>query len=290
MLEKFLDRFTIKDRRELRKEYTRTKFLDGNLIDLIGSGGYVNFNQFRQFFRISPSSSVLDFERYVNSLNYPNMRTQDQLLLNFVLNFSRLDNGETQVGNLHVHLDDINFHSGTDTMELIFSFTKLHDAKLKQFDNATIWKKLLDMAFPSTYAGTKYALRRNSLIRLSQFTDKTGTKFESKIINYKIVVIDQYKEEFVLNYKTKLDLEIRMFYAESVVIQDLIIVKDFTQLPYVDFKRLLKSYEEFHTHSSIEKFDAIDAEVDKIFDKFGTFHFETISPYIEETDEGEESA
>lgn len=290
MLDKFLDRFTIKDRKELKREYTRTKFLDGNLIDLIGSGGYVSFNQFRQFFRISPSSSVQDFERYVNSLNHPDMRTQDQLLLNFVLNFSRLDNGKTQVGNFHVHLDDINFHPGTDTMELIFSFAELHDAKLKQFNNVKIWKKLLDMAFPSTYAGTKYALRRNNIMRLSQFSDKAGIKFESQIINYKIIVIDQHKEEFVLNYKTKLDLDIKKFYAESVVIQDFLIVKDFTQLPYTDFKRLLKSYEEFHIHSSIEKFDAIDAEVDKIFDKFGMFHSETISPYIEEVEEGEESA
>lgn len=290
MLNKFLDRFAIKDRKELRKEYNRTKFLDGNLIDLIGSGGYVSFNQFRQFFRISPSSSVQDFERYVNSLNYPDMRTQDTLLLNFVLNFSRLDNGKTQVGNLHVHLDDINFYPGTDTMELIFSFADLHDAKLKQFNNAEIWKKLLDMAFPSTYVGTKYALRRNNILRLSQFTDKAGIKFESQIINYKIVVIDHHKEEFVLNYKTKLDLDNKNFYAESVAIQDLIVVKDFTQLPYTDFKRLLKSYEEFHMHSSIEKFDAIDVEVDNIFDKFGMFHFETILPYMEEAEEGEESA
>jgi hypothetical protein len=215
-------------------------------------------------------------------------KDQDQLLLNFILNFSRLDNGKTQVGNLHVHLDDINFYPGTDTMELIFSFADLHDAKLKQFNNAEIWKKLLDMAFPSTYVGTKYALRRNNIWRLSQFTDKAGIKFESQIINYKIVVIDHHKEEFVLNYKTKLDLDIKKFYAESVVIQDFLVVKDFTQLPYTDFERLLKSYEEFHVHSSIEKFDAIDTEVDKIFDKFGIFHSETISPYIEE--EGEESA
>lgn len=285
LITKFLEYYTLRTRKELRNMYAKLDLPKGNLLNMIGKDDRVRFREFKKFFRVTPTDSKHNLEGYIKHLNNP-MNLQDSLILNFVVNFSKLEGTETHVGNLHLNLNDIIFNPSTENIELKFVFANLNDSSLKQFNGEQIFKKIIDAGFPSNYKLTRRALEDKKLTRLGSL--KTGQNiFDDVYKTFKITITDFNGKEYILSYKTEIALELKKFYNNSDII-DLIVIKDFISLTFKDYSTLIEKYEQFHTLACIGLIDDINTEMDEMFKDLKTFHADQVLPLIGEEEPFEE--
>lgn len=289
LISKFLSNYKINKKKLLRTAYANLPSFEGNLVNMIGKNDYISFKEFKQFFRISPRESKISLRDYVNSINDPNRYFQHPFLLNFTLNFNILVNSEIFSASLYLNLNDIDFHPTTGTIDLKFVFAKPNDTTVSQFNGKCIFKKIIEAGFDPEYRATRRALYEDEVLKLKTFT-KGYDKFDDKYNNFKIIVVSNDGKEYILNYKTELELGINKWF-KNCDMYDTLIVKDFVSLTQEEFNELINNYKEFHTFKSIEKLDDIDTQVDSIFANFKNFHAGQILPLIGEAldeDEDEE--
>lgn len=280
LIAKFLDLYTIRTEQELRKMYAKLDLPDGNLVRMIGKNGRVRFKEFKKFFRITPTESKVSLDSYIKNLNDPTKYLQSTFALNFIVNFSKLENSETFVGILNLSLDDIIFNPSTENIELKFIFANPNDATLKQFKGPELFKKVIDAGFKSKYSSTKRALYTKKISSLNQISDG---KWLDDYNNFKIIVTDHNQKEYILNFKTEIENTHKRFYNNSEIV-DTITIKDFISLSFNDYKDLIEKYKEFHTLSCIGLVDNINTGIDDIFKDFKTFHTEQVLPFLPEED------
>lgn len=285
LITQFLDYYVLRTRKELRNMYAKLDLPKGNLLNMIGKDDRVRFREFKKFFRVTPTDSRHNLEGYIKHLNNP-MNIQDSLILNFVVNFSKLEGTETHVGNLHLNLNDIIFNPSTENIELKFVFANPNDSSLKQFNGERIFKKIIDAGFPSNYKLTRRALEDKKLTRLGSI--KTGQNiFDDVYKTFKITITDFNGKEYILSYKTEIALELKKFYNNSDIL-DLIVIKDFISLTFKDYSTLIEKYEQFHTFACIGLIDDINTEMDEMFKDLKTFHADQVLPLIGEEESFEE--
>ena len=281
LIAQFLDLYTIRSNEELRKMYTKLDLPNGNLVEMIGKNGRVRFKEFKNFFRITPNESKVNLDSYIKNLNDPTEYLQSTFALNFIVNFSKLENSETFVGILNLSLDDIIFNPSTENIELKFVFANPNDATLKQFNGPELFKKVIDAGFKAKYSSTKRALYNKKISKLNQIAD--GKLFDDDYNNFKITVTDHNQKEYILNFKTEIEKTHKGFYNNSKVV-DMITIKDFISLSFNDYKDLIEKYKEFHSLSCIGLVDDINTGIDDIFKDFKTFHTEQVLPFLPEED------
>lgn len=279
LIAQFLDYYTLRTRKELRNMYAKLDLPKGNLLNMIGKDDRVRFREFKKFFRVTPIDSRHNLEGYIKHLNNP-LNLQDTLILNFVVNFSKLEGTETHVGNLHLNLNDIIFNPSTENIELKFVFANPNDSSLKQFNGEQIFKKVIDAGFPSNYKLTRRALEDKKMARLGSI--KTGQNiFDDVYKTFKITITDFNGKEYILSYKTEISLELKRFYNNSDIL-DLIVIKDFISLTFKDYSTLIEKYKQFHTFACIGLIDDINTEMDEMFKDLKTFHADQVLPLIGE--------
>lgn len=285
LITKVIENYTIRTQKELRYVYSKLDITKGNLVNMIGKNGYISFKDFKRFFRITPSDSNIGLFDYVDNLNNPKDRLQTFPLMQFILNFSKLDGALTHVGNLYVQLIGIDFQPSTESIELKFSFAKQNDTTLSHFRVQEIFKSILDAGYKSTYKETKYAYEKKKVHYLGQFAgnNRLVPDFDEIYKTFKIIVVDYTKKEYVLNFKTNIEVNHKRFFRNSDR-NDLIIVKDFISLTYKEYCKLMESYDEYQKLNCIETLDTIDSEMDDIFKDFNEFHAEQVAPLIIEED------
>lgn len=285
LITKVIENYTIRTQKELRYVYSKLDITKGNLVNMIGKNGYISFKDFKRFFRITPSDSNIGLLDYVDNLNNPKDRLQTFPLMQFILNFSKLDGALTHVGNLYVQLIGIDFQPSTESIELKFSFAKQNDTTLSHFRVQEIFKSILDAGYKSTYKETKYAYEKKKVHYLGQFAgnNRLVPDFDEIYKTFKIIVVDYTKKEYVLNFKTNIEVNHKRFFRNSDR-NDLIIVKDFISLTYKEYCKLMESYDEYQKLNCIETLDTIDSEMDDIFKDFNEFHAEQVAPLIIEED------
>lgn len=285
LITKVIENYTIRTQKELRYVYSKLDITKGNLVNMIGKNGYISFKDFKRFFRITPSDSNIGLLDYVDNLNNPKDRLQTFPLMQFILNFSKLDGALTHVGNLYVQLIDIGFEPTTESIELKFSFAKQNDTTLSHFRVREIFKKILDAGYKSTYKSSKKAYEKKKAFKLGQIAGnlQTDREFDDDYKTFKIIVVDYTKKEYVLNFKTNIEVNHKRFFRNSDR-NDLIIVKDFISLTYKEYCKLMESYDEYQKLNCIETLDTIDSEMDNIFKDFNEFHAEQVAPLIIEED------